>query len=221
MRAIVLDTETTGLSSKSGDRIIEIGCVEIIDRIETGNIFHTYINPERLIPESATNIHGITNEQVSDKPVFAQIAQQFLDFIQNSKLIIHNANFDITFLNCELSKTRFNTLPATNVIDTLKLARQKFPGSSVSLDSLCKRFNISLQNRQYHGALLDSQLLTQVYLELTKSQQSTIRFTTTKNINHVQKKREARKFEVTAEEKQAHQDLLSKIQNPIWNTHNN
>ncbi|MBQ4875550.1 MAG: DNA polymerase III subunit epsilon [Rickettsiaceae bacterium H1] len=217
MRTIILDTETTGLSTKLGHKIIEIGCIEMIDRIETGNVFHTYVNPKRDVPESSTKIHGITNEKLLDKPIFAKIAGDFLDFIGNdSKLIIHNATFDIGFLNFELSNTTHNQISADKVIDTLQIARKKFPGSSASLDALCKRFNISLEHRKYHGALLDSQLLARVYLELTKENQSIISFSTTTNTKKKKKILPIRKFSPSQEELNSHKELIKKIKKPLW-----
>ena len=216
MREIVLDTETTGLSHKTGHKIIEIGCVEVLNRVETGNVFHVYINPEREIPYASTKIHGITNEQVVDKPTFAVIADSFLEFIGDSKLIIHNASFDIGFLNYELEIIKRNKLSSKNVLDTLTLARKKFPGASATLDALCKRFDISLRKRRYHGALLDSQLLARVYLELTYEKQSKISFIVN-NKSHIRKKAlEIREHLPTTEEVGFHKKFLTKIQNPLW-----
>lgn len=217
MRSIILDTETTGLSTKLGHKIIEIGCVEIIDRIETGNVFHQYINPKREIPKFSTRIHGITNEQVADKPIFTDIASAFLDFIADSKLVIHNATFDIGFLNFELGHTTYNQIPLTNVIDTLRMARKKFPGSPASLDALCRRFNISLEHRKYHGALLDSQLLARVYMELTGESQSAISFFTKMQTEEKKEKLEARAHRPSTIESHSHKEALKRINNPIWN----
>ena len=217
MRAILLDTETTGLSTKIGHKIIEIGCVEMVDYIETGNIFHKYINPKRSIPESSTQIHGITNDKVMNEPTFAEIAKSFLDFINDSKLIIHNAVFDIGFLNFELSQTQYNEIASDRVIDTLQIARKKFPGSPVSLYALCKRFNISLENRKHHGALLDSQLLAQIYLELTKESQSVISFVTNFDTKKRKETLKARKHYPSKQEIKCHNRLLEKIKDPLWN----
>lgn len=211
MREIILDTETTGLSAKSGDKIIEIGCLEIINRVETGNVFHAYINPERDIPYAATKIHGITNEQVADKPTFAKVADDFLEFIKGSSLVIHNATFDMNFLNQELINISYKEISMESVIDTLKLARRKFPGASATLDALCKRFNISLSKRKYHGALLDSQLLAQVYLELTKAEQSDISFSAYQSKHSKRKALEPRPHQATSEEYELHKELLAKI----------
>lgn len=185
MREICLDTETTGLTPKEGHKIIEIACVELVNKIKTGEHFHIYVNPRRDVPEEAFKIHGISTEFLQDKPIFDHIAQKFLDFIQNDTLIIHNAAFDLKFLNFELGVIGLPTLK-NNIIDSLKLARQKFPGSPNSLDALCKRFNIDLSVREKHGALTDTQLLCDVYVELTGGLQSGLNLeskSTTKNFN--------------------------------------
>jgi len=172
-REIVLDTETTGLSAQSGDRIVEIGCVELINHIPTGKHYHTYTNPERSMPEGAFRVHGLSEQFLADKPLFATIAQQFADFIADSTLIIHNAPFDIGFLNAELLRSGKQPL-ANPVIDTVQLARQKHPGARVGLDALCKHYNINNSHRTLHGALLDSEILAEVYLELIGGRQVTL-----------------------------------------------
>ncbi len=172
MREIVLDTETTGLSHKDGDRIVEIGCVEMVNRFATGRVYHEYINPERDMPEAAFKVHGLSDEFLADKPLFADLADGFLEFIDGAKLIIHNAGFDIGFLNFELEQAGRPIIAWTNVIDTLKMARQKFPGAANNLDALCRRFNIDNSSREKHGALLDSELLAEVYLELIGGHQA-------------------------------------------------
>ena len=154
MREIVLDTETTGLDPTTGDRIVEIGAVELLNHLPTGKTFHKYLNPERNMPEEAQAVHGLTEEFLKDKPVFSQIADDFLAFIKGSKLVIHNASFDMKFLNAELALVGKTTLPADTAIDTLGIARKKFPGSPASLDALCRRFNIDNSKRTLHGALL-------------------------------------------------------------------
>jgi len=166
MREIVLDTETTGLSPARGDRIVEIGCVELMHHLPTGNTYHIYLNPERDMPEEAFNIHGLSGEFLSDKPLFRDIADEFLDFISDATLVIHNASFDIGFLNWELKTVNRPLIDNAQVLDTLALARKKFAGASSSLDALCRRFQIDNSNRVKHGALLDSELLAEVYLEL-------------------------------------------------------
>jgi DNA polymerase-3 subunit epsilon len=176
MREICLDTETTGLDPKDGHKIIEIACIEMIDKIRTGEVFHTYINPRRDVPQEAFRIHGISTESLQDKPIFDHIAQKFLDFIKGGKLVIHNASFDMKFLNHELRAIGLEAIDASNVIDSLSLARKKFPGSPASLDALCKRFNIDISHRTKHGALLDTELLCDVYVELMGGAQSGMAF---------------------------------------------
>jgi len=171
MREIVLDTETTGLSPKSGHRILEIGCVELIDHMPTGEVYHQYINPERDIPEEVIKVHGITEDRVANEPVFASIAEKFLDFIKDSTLVIHNAEFDMGFINAELERLGKAAIPMSQSLDTVRIARSKFPGAKVNLDALCSKFNIDNTNRTYHGALLDADLLAKVYLELIDGRQ--------------------------------------------------
>jgi len=171
MREIVLDTETTGFKPEQGDRIVEIGAVELFNHVPTGNTYHQYINPERGMPQEAFEVHGLGDDFLRDKPVFAKIGQEFLDFIQDSKLIIHNASFDMKFLNAELGWMRLPKLPMEQALDTLAIARRKFPGSPASLDALCRRFNIDNSSRTLHGALLDSEILAEVYLELIGGRQ--------------------------------------------------
>ncbi len=166
MREICLDTETTGLSPNEGHKIVEIGCVEMIDKVKTGNNFHEYINPRRSMPEGAFRVHGISEEFLADKPIFAHVSEKFLNYIKGAKLIIHNAKFDMKFLNFELELIGSEPLSFDNVVDTLVVARNKFPGAKNSLDALCKRFEIDLGKRTLHGALLDSELLADVYVEL-------------------------------------------------------
>ena len=171
MREIVLDTETTGLDPTQGHRIVEIGAVELWNQMPTGKTYHQYINPQRSMPEEAFAVHGLSEAFLSDKPIFETIAQELLDSVQDSKMVIHNASFDMRFLNHELSNLNLRTLPNDQAIDTLMIARRKFPGASVSLDSLCRRFNIDNSMRTLHGALLDSEILAEVYLELTGGRQ--------------------------------------------------
>lgn len=225
MKEIVLDTETTGMDPAQGDRIIEIGAVELFNHLPTGNTLQLYINPERDIPAEATAVHGITNEFVADKPVFSQIYSEFLEFIEDGKLIIHNAEFDMKFLNAELSKVGHKALGWSNVVDTLAIARKKFPGSPANLDALCRRFGIDNTSRTYHGALLDSELLAEVYLELLGGRQHGLSLATdhVKAGENAQSKltakrvfREPRHFEPSTEELTAHEVFLEKIKNPIW-----
>ena len=171
MREIVLDTETTGLNPFDGHRIVEIGAVELWHQVPTGRTYHQYINPERPMPEEAFNVHGLSDAFLSDKPVFTAIAQAFVDFIQDSSLVIHNASFDMRFLNAELEWAGYPTIPSAQAIDTLEIARRRFPGSPASLDALCRRFGIDNSMREKHGALLDSEILADVYLELIGGKQ--------------------------------------------------
>jgi len=171
MREIVLDTETTGFEPEQGDRIVEIGAVELWNQLPTGKTYHQYINPEREMPKSAFEVHGLGDEFLSDKPVFKAIGQEFLDFVKDSKLVIHNASFDMKFLNAELKWAGLHLLPMDQAFDTLAIARKKFPGSPASLDALCRRFGIDNTARTLHGALLDSEILAEVYLELIGGRQ--------------------------------------------------
>lgn len=171
MREIVLDTETTGFDPEQGDRIVEIGGVELFNHVPTGNVYHQYINPQRAMPQSAFEVHGLGDSFLADKPVFAQIAQDFLNFVGDAHLVIHNAAFDMKFLNAELSWLKLPQIPWEQAIDTLAIARKKFPGSPASLDALCRRFNVDNSAREKHGALLDSEILAEVYLELIGGRQ--------------------------------------------------
>ncbi|ABG30155.1 DNA polymerase III subunit epsilon [Roseobacter denitrificans] len=171
MREIVLDTETTGFDPESGDRIVEIGAVELMGHVATGRTYHQYINPERSMPEEAFQVHGLGDDFLRDKPKFAEVGQAFLDFIGDAKLVIHNAAFDIKFLNAELGWINLPKIPWEQAIDTLDIARKRFPGSPASLDALCRRFGIDNTSRTLHGALLDSEILAEVYLELIGGRQ--------------------------------------------------
>ncbi|GMG83442.1 DNA polymerase III subunit epsilon [Paralimibaculum aggregatum] len=171
MREIVLDTETTGLDPDEGHRIVEIGAVELFNTLPTGETYHQYINPQRPMPPDAYQVHGLGDEFLRDKPVFAAISGAFLEFIGDAPLVIHNAEFDMRMINAELVRLGMGTLPADRAIDTLKIARRKFPGAAVSLDALCRRFGVDNSGRGKHGALLDSELLAEVYLELQGGRQ--------------------------------------------------
>lgn len=166
MREIIFDTETTGLHPLEGDRVTELGCVEVINMIPTGREFHALINPQRDIPAEVTAITGHTREMLADKPLFADLAEQFLAFVGDATLVAHNAPFDRGFINMELSRAGFDEIPASRFKDTAAMARERFPGSPANLDALCKRFDISLESRTKHGALIDAYLLAEVYLEL-------------------------------------------------------
>ena len=227
MREVVLDTETTGLEVSKGHKIIEIGILEIINFVPSGQSLHLYVNPERVIDNDAIKIHGITNEFIAKKPTFKQIAQKFLDFIRDDKLVIHNAPFDLGFLNAELEQAGFNTISEDRVIDTLKIARQKFPGAQASLDALCRRFQINNSHRDLHGALTDADLLASVYVELTGGLQSSLLFSESSvNIKEQdiiddsslkkKKHRPAKVYELTKKEIKEHTEFLRLIKEPIW-----
>lgn len=178
MREIVLDTETTGLNPLTGDRLVEIGCVEILNRIPTGQVYHVYLNPERDMPVEAFNVHGLSSEFLSDKPLFAQVVEEFLAFIGQDPLVIHNASFDIGFINAELARVGRPALTFDRVVDTLSLARRRHPGASNRLDDLMARYGIDGSRRTKHGALLDSELLADVYAELCGGKQTALILTT-------------------------------------------
>jgi DNA polymerase-3 subunit epsilon len=171
MREIVLDTETTGLDPAEGHRIVEIGAVELFNHLPTGRTYHQYINPERPMPKEAFDVHGLGDDFLRDKPVFANIASAFLGFIADAQLVIHNAAFDMRFINFELQRAGHPVLPTARATDTLAISRQKFPGSPASLDALCRRFGVDNSAREKHGALLDSEILAEVYLELIGGRQ--------------------------------------------------
>ena len=224
-RQVVIDTETTGLDPEDGHRIVEIGCIELTtNHIPTGRYLQFYINPERDVPSEATAVHGLTNQFLADKPVFSQIYTEFLDFVKDARLIIHNAEFDMKFINWELKQVGHSAIPWSRVTDTLQIARQKFPGSPANLDALCRRFGIDNTERTYHGALLDSELLAEVYLELMGGRQhglglgtKTVEETAIKKTVQSQRAfREARIYAPSAEELMAHKTLLEKIKNPLW-----
>ena len=176
MKEIVLDTETTGLSVQDGHRIVEIGCIELDDLVPTKKIFHCYLNPERKVSENAFKIHGYSDDFLSDKKKFVEIADDFLLFIENKKIVIHNAEFDIAHLNNELSLIGGKKISKTHIIDTLDIARNKFPGSAISLDALCKRFRIDNSRRKKHTALIDCELLSKVYINLLDQREPTLNF---------------------------------------------
>ncbi len=176
MKQIVLDTETTGLSVKDGHRVIEIGCIEMDNLVPTKNVFHCYLNPERKVSEKALEIHGYTDEFLSDKRKFKDIADEFLKFIEDKKIVIHNAEFDLSHLNNELSLIGKNKINTENIIDTLQIAREKFPGAGVSLDALCKRYRIDNSRRKKHTALIDCDLLAKVYINLIDQREPTLDF---------------------------------------------
>lgn len=225
MREVVLDTETTGLDPFSGHRVVEIGCIELINHVRTGNYFHTYLNPERDMPREAEAVHGLSAEFLKDKPKFADVAGAFLEFIGDDPLIIHNAAFDMKFLNAELAVAKRPEIEFDRAIDTVLIARRKFPGQPASLDALCKRFNIDLSSRTKHGALLDSELLADVYLELLGGRQSSLGLVADQASNdagecslsftgHTDIPK--RSFPPSLEEEAAHEAMLGKLKNPLW-----
>jgi DNA polymerase III subunit epsilon len=172
MREIVLDTETTGFDPATGDRIVEIGCVELIDHLPTGKSFQAYLNPERFVPPETTKVHGLTDEFLADKPLFAHIVEELLEFLGDATLVIHNASFDLKFVNHELARVNKPPIPHHRAIDTIEIAKSKIPGARYSLDELCRRFGIDLSARSKHGALLDAELTARVYLELVGGRQT-------------------------------------------------
>jgi len=221
MREIVLDTETTGRDPLNGDRIVEIGCLELVNLMQTGRTLHLYINPRRDIPAEVVAIHGITNEMVADKPGFDEIAGEFLDFIGNDPLVIHNASFDMGFLNMELSRLGFTPMPMTRAIDTLMMARQRFPGSPASLDALCRRFSIDNTNRTLHGALIDANLLSQVYLELKGGREPGLSLNVQRQAISMEQRqnrtvRPARPHQVHEKELADHVDMIGQLKNALW-----
>ncbi len=228
MREIVLDTETTGLDPFSGHRLVEIGCVELFNHLPTGRVFHQYINPERDMPDEAFKVHGLSNEFLADKPVMAEVVADFLEFIGDSVLVIHNAEFDMKFINWELAQLGFPAIPMTRTIDTVMMARRKFPGAQANLDALCRRFGIDNSNRIKHGALLDSELLAEVYLELIGGRQPGLQLASQGGgasapgggaaaVAQVERpRREPRPHAPLPDELAAHQAFLGKIKDPLW-----
>jgi DNA polymerase-3 subunit epsilon len=220
MREIVLDTETTGLDPKDGHRVVEIGCVELLNHVPTGRTFHRYVNPERSMPEEAYQVHGLSEEFLAQHPPFRDVVDEFLDFIGADRLVIHNAEFDIRFINAEL-KTLGRPPIACAFEDTLTLARRRFPGAQASLDALCRRFEIDLSARTKHGALLDCELLAAVYLELIGGRQpgfelmldaaaAAVATAITRSF------REPRPHQASEEELAAHAAMLQKLKQPLW-----
>jgi DNA polymerase-3 subunit epsilon len=223
MREIVLDTETTGLDPASGHRIVEVACLELVNHIPSGRRFQRYLNPDRDMPEDAYAIHGLTAAFLADKPRFGDIAAELMAFIDGAPLVIHNAEFDMRFLNAELARLEQAQLPGHVAVDTLQIARRKFPGAPASLDALCKRFNIDNSARTLHGALLDAELLAEVYLELVGGRQAgfdlvqaearaAVAFASQTQV------RPARVLDApSVEELAAHAALLARLKEPLWN----
>ena len=229
MREIVLDTETTGLDPREGHRLVEIGCVEIINFVSTGNTFHGYINPERSMPAAAYEVHGLSEEFLAGQPVFKEIADALLSFLGNSKLVIHNAAFDLSFLNLEFRKIGKPELPFSRTIDTVAMARKLFPGAPASLDALCRRFLIDNSSRGKHGALIDAELLSEVYLGLRGGRQPDLHFLNEENTEEKELKdkelngisdhtarRPSRNYSASEEELSAHRKLLDSLVDPLW-----
>ena len=234
MRELVLDTETTGLDHENGDRIVEIGIIELKNHIKTGNFFHYYINPERKSDPKAEQVHGLSQDFLSDKPKFSDISEELVNFLGDSKIIIHNALFDTGFLNSELIRCGLGELKEENILDTLNLARKKFPGQSVSLDALCRKFGIDISNRKIHGALKDAELLSLVYLELIGGKQTSLNFLDTKIIENENKKdvygnidiikyyekkifKEINNIDLNTIDYEKHKEFIKEIPNSIWN----
>ena len=223
MREIVLDTETTGLDPGEDHRIVEIGAVELLNHLPTGRTFHAFINPERDMPAEALNVHGLTGGFLSDKPVFAQVAADFLEFIGRDRLVIHNAAFDVGFLNAELARLGMQPIPDTRLVDTLMLARKRYPGAQNSLDALCRRFGVDLSGREKHGAEIDCYLLAEVYLHLIGGRQPGLTFQAAgqpadRPVGRPAGRtyREPRPHRPTAEELAAHRTFVAELDNPIW-----
>jgi len=222
-REIVLDTETTGFEPSQGHRLVEIGCLELINHVPSGEIFHTYINPERDVPKDAYAVHGLSYDFLKDHPPFKEVADPFLAFIEDAPLVIHNAKFDMKFINAELKGHSWPEIPFARAIDTLTMARQKFPGSPASLDALCKRFGVDNKARDKHGALLDAELLAQVYLELIGGKQPGLSLDfSSKTITSIEGKRKEKQIRPprphtpTQEELALHQELIARLNNPVW-----
>lgn len=222
MREIVLDTETTGLDPLKGDRVVEIGCVEVFNHMPTGKTYQVYLNPERDMPSEAAMVHGLTEEFLADKPVFAQEVDSFLNFIGDSTLVIHNASFDMNFLNAELTRCGYKRLPMTRATDTVAMARRMFPGAPASLDALCKRFGVDSSVRKKHGALLDAELLSEVYLELCGGRQPDLAIASTEVVvteevqSGAREHRSARVYAASDTELAAHEAFLTQLKDPLW-----
>ncbi|WP_181703455.1 DNA polymerase III subunit epsilon [Chthonobacter albigriseus] len=224
MREIVLDTETTGLDPKTGDRLVEIGCVELVNQFPTGRTYHVYINPERAMPREAFEVHGLSDAFLADKPRFDDVADAFLEFVAGARLVIHNAQFDMGFINHELKRSGRVTIEIDRVIDTLQIARRKHPGSPANLDALCARYGIDTSKRVKHGALLDAELLAEVYIELNGGRQADLGFTAgggnsrvLATLRKVRPRPEPLPSRVTAEEAEAHRAFIAAIgEKALW-----
>lgn len=221
-REIVFDTETTGMDPLTGDRLVEIGCLELDNLIPTGRTFHKYVNPERDVPADAVAVHGITTDFLRDKPLFIDIAAELYEFLGDAVLIAHNAPFDMKFLNWELGQCGFKAIETSRVIDTLPMARRQAPGAPASLDALCKRFGIDNTKRKLHGALLDAELLAEVYLELRGGRQQGLSLGDEVGRDNLAQvgvqrvARPARAFPVSEEELAAHREFIKNLKEPLW-----
>ncbi len=220
-REIILDTETTGLRPDEGHRVVEIGCIELVNYVPTGRVYHAYINPERPMPPEAFAVHGLSDDFLRDKPLFSTVAEEFLEFVADSPVIAHNARFDMGFVNAELTRIKRNALTPPRVIDTADMARRKFPGSPASLDALCKRFNIDNSSRTKHGALLDAELLAEVYIELIGGRQTSLDIAAggvvvVEETTVVVQSWPDRVFAASDEELAAHAEFLKKLKEPVW-----
>lgn len=221
MREVVLDTETTGLDPGSGHRVVEIGCVELINHLPSGRTYQQYVNPQRDMPEEAYRVHGLSQEFLGGHPIFADIVDDFLAFLGDAPLVIHNASFDLGFLNAELGRLERASFPPARAIDTVVLARRKFPGARANLDALCQRFEIDLSDRSLHGALLDARLLAEVYLELVGGRQPNLelaaaRVQDTHDEPQARPVRAPRPHAASEVEDAAHAQLISALRDPIW-----
>lgn len=224
MREIVWDTETTGFDPEAGDRLVEIGAVELNNHMPTGRVFHQYINPERAMPQGAFEVHGLGDEFLADKPLFKSIAQSFIDFIGDAKLVAHNADFDMKFINAELKWAGFDQIPMTRKIDTLEMARKKFPGAQASLDALCRKFGVDNSAREKHGALLDAEILAEVYLELVGGRQPDLTLAVVGGADHKidggwkpSPRPSALPSRLSADERAAHKEFTEALgATPLW-----
>ncbi len=221
MREIVLDTETTGFDPLSGHRVVEIGCIELFNHIATGKEFHAYLNPERDMPSEAEAVHGLSSAFLADKPLFGAVVEDMLTFIGEAPIVAHNAGFDMNFINAELTRVGKRPLPTNRAIDTVTLARRKFPGAQASLDALCRRFSIDTSARDKHGALLDAKLLAQVYLELVGGREPGLMLASAESVEvreiiRAAAARPAREHAPSAEELAAHAAFVGNLKNPIW-----
>ena len=220
MREIVMDTETTGLDPAQGHRIVEIGAVELEHHVPTGRHYHQYLNPERDMPDEAFRVHGLSQAFLVEHPLFSEVVDSFLDFIRDSPLVIHNATFDLKFLNAELRTVGRPLLPTDRAIDTLPMAQRKFPGAPANLDALMRRFGIDGSSRKLHGALLDSELLAEVYIHLLGGRQAGLELAVSDRrpgvAAGVAKPRPRRHFSAPAEEIRAHEAFIATLENPIW-----